>query len=597
MPASPAASAEGVVRITVTSDGTVVSTSVQIISISIQRSVNAIPQARLEINDGDIATGAFPVSEAAEFKPGAVIAIKAGYDDQEAQIFEGVVVRHGLHIGDGNDARLVVECRDKATKMTIGRKHANYVDKKDSEILTSIIGTYGGLTADVTATTVQYKELVQYAATDWDFVVARAEVNGMLVVVTDGAVKVAPPDTATEPALGISYGVDLMEFHADLDARTQLQSVQATAWDPSTLAIVQGAAATPPTLNTQGDLDGATLAQVASPASFDLRTSAMLDNGTLAAWGKARQVKAGLARIRGTMRFQGSALAKVGEQIAIDGVGARFNGNVFVTGVRHEIRDGNWVTEAQFGLAPDWFAERPDVHEPPAGAWVPSVQGLQIGVVKKLDADPAGQHRVQVSIPVTGAQTDGVWARLLQFYASSAFGAFFVPEIGDEVLLGYLNDDPSQPVILGSLYSAKNAPPYTLAAENNTKAVVTRSKVKIEIDDKDKVLTITTPANNKVVLSDKDKSILLQDQNSNKVTLDSGGITLDSPKDIKLTAKGGITLDAVSAISITSKADVKGAGLNVNLEAQVGFVAKGTASAELSAAGQTTVKGAMVMIN
>jgi len=597
MPASPASSAEGVVRISVSSDGTVIPDALQIISVTVHRAVNAIPQARLELSDGDIATGTFPASEGTQFKPGAVIAIKAGYGDEETQIFEGVVVRHGLHIGDGNDARLVVECRDKATKMTIGRKHANFVDKKDSDILTALIGAYGGLTADVTATTVQYKELVQYSATDWDFVVTRAEVNGMLVVVTDGTVTIAPPDTAAEPTLDVAYGADLMEFHADMDARTQLQSVQATAWDPSNLAIVQGAAASPPTLNTQGDLDGATLAQVASPSSFDLRTPAMLDSSTLAAWGKARQVKAGLARIRGSMRFQGSALAQVGKQITVDGVGARFNGKVFVSAIRHEIRDGNWVTEAQFGLAPDWFAERPDVHEPPAAAWVPAVQGLQIGVVKKLDADPAGQHRVQVSIPVTGAQTDGVWARLLQFHASNAFGAFFVPEIGDEVLLGYLNDDPSQPVILGSLYSAKHAPPYTLAAENNTKAVVTRSKVKIEIDDKDKVFTITTPGNNKVVLSDKDKSILLQDQNSNKVTLDSGGITLDSPKDIKITAKGGITLDAVNAVSITSKADVKGSGLNVSFEAQVGFTGKGSATAELSASGQTTVKGAMVMIN
>jgi uncharacterized protein (DUF2345 family) len=99
------------------------------------------------------------------------------------------------------------------------------------------------------------------------------------------------------------------------------------------------------------------------------------------------------------------------------------------------------------------------------------------------------------------------------------------------------------------------------------------------------------------VFSDTDKSILIQDQNSNKIELGTGGITLDSPKDIKITAKGGITIDAVGAVSISSKADVKAAGLNINCEAQVGFVGKGTANAELSAAGQTVVKGAMVMIN
>jgi len=152
-------------------------------------------------------------------------------------------------------------------------------------------------------------------------------------------------------------------------------------------------------------------------------------------------------------------------------------------------------------------------------------------------------------------------------------------------------------VILGSLYSSSRQPAYAIEAENNLKALVTRCLAKIEIDDKDKVITITTPANNKIVISDKDKSIVLEDQTSNKVTLDTGGITLDSPKDIKLTAKGSMTLDAVGAVSISSKADVKAAGLNVACEAQVGFTGKGAASAELSASGQTTVKGAMVMIN
>jgi uncharacterized protein involved in type VI secretion and phage assembly len=251
----------------------------------------------------------------------------------------------------------------------------------------------------------------------------------------------------------------------------------------------------------------------------------------------------------------------------------------------------------EFGLSPAWFTERPDVVAPIASGLLPGTQGLQVGVVKKLDADPAGENRIQVSVPVMQAATDGVWARLANFYSSNAFGAFFLPEIGDEVVLGFFNDDPSHPVILGSVYSSKQVPPYALAAANNTKALMTRCKSKIEFDDDKKVITITTPGKNSIVFSDTDKSIVVTDQNSNKIEMAAGGITLDSPKDIKITAKGGITLDAVGAVSISSKADVKTAGLNINSEAQVGFVAKGTANAELSAAGQTVVKGAMVMIN
>ena len=126
---------------------------------------------------------------------------------------------------------------------------------------------------------------------------------------------------------------------------------------------------------------------------------------------------------------------------------------------------------------------------------------------------------------------------------------------------------------------------------------MTKSNLKLEFDDENKVITLTTPENNRVIISDKDKSILLQDQNDNKVELGPDGIVLDSPKDIKISAKGKVTIDAVGTIRMTSKADVAVEGMNVNHTAKIGFVAKGSASAELSASGQTTVKGAMVMIN
>lgn len=216
-------------------------------------------------------------------------------------------------------------------------------------------------------------------------------------------------------------------------------------------------------------------------------------------------------------------------------------------------------------------------------------------MVVKLDADPKGEHRIQVNVPTAGM--DGVWARLAQTFASNDFGVFFVPEIGDEVLLGWFNNDPAFPVVLGALHSSKCKPPYDLTAQNNIKAIVTRCKSRIEFNEQDKVITVLTPAGNSIVLSDKDNSILMQDQNGNKVELSPSGITLDSPKHIQFRANGTITLDAVGAVTISSKSDVKSTGLNVSCEAQVGFTGKGSATAELSANGQTTVKGAMVMIN
>ena len=119
----------------------------------------------------------------------------------------------------------------------------------------------------------------------------------------------------------------------------------------------------------------------------------------------------------------------------------------------------------------------------------------------------------------------------------------------------------------------------------------------LSVDVEKKIITVATPEGNQIELSDEDKSITLRDQNNNKATLDPNGICLDSPKDITIKATGKITLDATGQIGITSKADINLSGLNIDHSANASFSAKGNASAEVSASGQTTVKGAMVMIN
>lgn len=595
MPDSPLVNAEGVIRVTVFSGGTKLADESLLISLNVTRAVNRVPTARLVFADGDMPNRKFPLSDADTLTPGTAIRITAGYGDDEQTIFEGIVVKHSIRIDGENEARLLVECRDKTVKMTVGRKNATYSKMLDSAVIGNLISA-AGLTGDVTATSTEHTDLVQYYVSDWDFVVSRAEANGLLVIVTDGALSVKAPDTSGEPTLEVTYGADLIGFEAEIDARTQFSSASASTWSLSD-QTEQTATATPPQLNQQGNLDAATLAGVIGLSAYQIQTGAAIESTALDTWAKALQVKAGLARIRGKMSFQGSAQAKVGALIKLVGVGARFSGDVFVGAVTHEIEAGQWITTAEFGLSPTWFTEQHDVMAPPAAGLLPGIGGLHVGKVTKLDEDPDGQQRVQVSIPVLGSAAQPVWARLLQFYASNAFGAFFVPELADEVVLGFFDNDPTHPVILGSLYSSNRAPPYTLTAENNTKAIVTRCKAKIEFDDENKVITVMTPAKNKIVLSDQDKSILLLDQNNNRAELNPSGITLDSPKDIKVKANGTITLDAVGTISITSQADVKSAGLNVVCEGQVGFTGKGSATAELSASGETVVRGAMVMIN
>jgi Rhs element Vgr protein len=593
---SPADDSNGVVKLSLFANGAAIDDSIAVSSVSVTNTINKIPYAKIVLFDGDMPNKDFPVSNSNDFKPGSEIKINAGYGQSEETIFQGIVVKHGIKISSDNSSRLVIECRDKAVAMTVGRHNANYINLSDSFIISSLISNYSGLSSEIDSTKTTYEELVQYYCSDWDFMLSRAEVNGLLVSVNDAKLSVKRPDLVATAELKVTYGDNLIEFQADIDARSQFSKVNVASWDPATQAIIQ-AQVGPQTLNKQGDLTAEDLAAVIDLESFDLQTSGQFESSALTDWGKGQQVKAGLAKIRGRIKLQGSAKAKPGSMIELGGVGNRFNGSVFVSSVNHEIDVGNWITAVTFGMSPDWIAGQSDLVAPPASGFLPGIEGLQIGVVMKLDEDPNGQNRVQVSVPILQAETEGVWARLASSYASNSFGTFFIPEIGDEVVLGYLNNDPCNPIVIGSLYSSKQVPPYELTADNFTKAIVTKSQLKIEFDDDKKITTIITPGENKIVLSDDDKSILLQDQNGNKVELNNDGITLDSPKDISINAKGKIAIEAVGEISVNSKADVSVAGLNVNHDAKVGFVAKGSASAELSASGQTTVKGAMVMIN
>lgn len=237
MPVSPLSASEGDLRLTLYSAGTAIDPAIQVLSVVVKNAVNKVPGARIVLAEDDEVKGKLPRSDSDVFKPGNAVRIAAGYGVKETTFFEGVVVAHGLRSAGGG-VRLVLECRDKVLAMTLGRSSANYVDASDGDILPRLIAAYSGLRASVEATDLKHTELVQFDATDWDFMLARAEANGMVVIVEAGKVTIAPPKTDGDAALLLTYGVDLIAFDADLDARSQLAVVDSVAWDPATQAVL-----------------------------------------------------------------------------------------------------------------------------------------------------------------------------------------------------------------------------------------------------------------------------------------------------------------------------------------------------------------------
>ena len=115
-------------------EGEQLSAAHQVMTVAVEKEINRIPTAKLVIMDGDPASQDFELSNKDLLVPGKEIEIKAGYHSDEETIFKGIVISHNLRIRS-NQSYLIVECKDKAVKLTVGRKSKYFYESKDSEIL------------------------------------------------------------------------------------------------------------------------------------------------------------------------------------------------------------------------------------------------------------------------------------------------------------------------------------------------------------------------------------------------------------------------------------------------------------------------------
>jgi Rhs element Vgr protein len=570
------------------SEGKDITNTYDVLSWVVDLVVNRLPTARVVFRDGSASEETFSASQSNDLMIGNKLEIAVGHDGNDRSIFKGLIIKQSLKVGADGNSTLTLDCKDVSIKLTIGRHSRYFTKTTDSEAIETIVGQYADLAKDIASTSIKHPEIIQYYATDWDFILSRAEMNGQVVVVDSGKLKVKAPNTKGSPLITLTYGANLLEFEAEMDARFQYQAVKAKAWSYTDQALIEAEGAEP-SVNAQGNLSGQDLAKAIGLSAWELRHSGLVEAQELKAWADAQMLKSRLAKIQGRVKTKGNTKAEPDSLIELAGLGDRFNGLAYVSGIRHEMQGGSWDTHLQLGLSPQWFYKEADIVERPASGLLPGVNGLQIGVVVQIQEDPNGEDRILVKVPTIDQNTNGSWARVATLDAGKKRGSFFRPEIGDEVVVGFLNDDPRDAIVLGMLNSSAKPAPLTASDDNHQKGFFTRSELKVTFDDEKKVICLETPGGNKVALSDDAKGIALEDQNGNTLTLNDKGIVIKSPKDITLEATGKLILKATQDTSIE--------GLNVSAKANAQFKAEGSAGAEVSTSAIAILKGSLVKIN
>jgi Rhs element Vgr protein len=580
---SPDAQATDQVSFKILANNSQLSAEYSIMSLEVFKSFNKISSARITIADGDLSKQDFPISSKDDsLVPGNEFEIQLGYQGKPKCVFKGIITKQSIRSNKTKTSSLTIEAKDKAIKLAIGRKNQNFTDKTDTEIIEAI-AKRSGYTAgdlDIADTTGKHTEMIQYNVADWDFIVSRAEMNSLLVLTDNNKLVIRKPDSGQEPFKEVSFGKEVLEFSTQLDGHWQIKEVKTHSWNYKDQKLEESEAASTQ-FKENGNTKGETLADAFGVKEYNLVHPGMLRTDELKSWSNAFLLKSRMAKNSGSIKVKGLPEIKPGQVVKLNGFGKRFNGNVYVTGVRHGYEKSVWETEIIFGLTENWYYQRDDIMEKPASGLVPGISGLQIGVVIKIEGDPDKEDRVQIQLPMVDAN-EGIWARVSSLDAGNQRGAFFRPEIHDEVVVGFLNDDPRHPVILGMLNSSAKPAAFESKDTNDEKGFITRSKIKIILNDDKKTIHLETPKGKIIEMNDDQDKIILSDQHNNKIQMGADGITVESAKDISFKTSGG---------------NFKIEANNIELKANVKLTAKGGATAELQSSGQTVVKGSIVSIN
>ncbi len=172
--------------------------------------------------------------------------------------------------------------------------------------------------------------------------------------------------------------------------------------------------------------------------------------------------------------------------------------------------------------------------------------GLWYGVYPALVIDiqdPDGQGRVKITLPWS-ADPDGsryeAWARLATLMGGDNRGSWFIPDVGDEVLVGFEGGNVRAPYVLGGLWNGVDAPPAQMdgAGRNNRKVLRSRNGVTVTLDDQDgqESLRLETPGGQSFTLKDGPGTVEIMDSNGNSVKLDPSGITVTAAAKVTVTA-------------------------------------------------------------
>jgi phage protein D len=503
-------------------------------------------------------------------------------DRTQGYLIDGEITAMETHFTSGSQAPIIIRGYDISHRLHRGRYNRSFQDMTDTDIINKITQEVGIPSGTIDQTGITHKYIFQENQTNMEFLKERAVRNGFEFFVQDGKLNFRKPKSDGE--ISLKWLEDLESFRVRVSSSQQVKEVEVRGWDyMKKLPIVE-------TVNAEKVFTVTDHGKGSKKSTaFNSAPKMIVVDQPVFASGEAKKIAQGLFDelggefVHADARALGNPKIRPGQVVKLEGMG-KYSGKYYVTETRHLYDERVYTTEFSIrGLRGGDLLSilSPATHLQPG-------QTLLVGIVSN-NKDPEGLGRVKVKLPTLTEDHESNWARIVGHGIGPDRGNDCLPEINDEVLVGFEHGDIHRPYVLGGVWNGKDKPPekiddtvvggkvrlrtfktrtghkmqFVEEAKGAVKAgfeVKTTKGHKININDTEECVTITTNGNHKIILDDKNRKIEIKSSGGHSYVLD------DSSRSISMKSAGSIKLDATTTIDINANASIsiKGAVIKLN---------------------------------
>ncbi|BAY06924.1 VgrG-related protein [Calothrix sp. NIES-2098] len=474
-------------------------------------------------------------------------------------LIEGEITAMEVHFNEKSEAHIIIRGYDLSHRLHRGRYNRSFLNKTDSDIVEQIASEVGIKTGKIDPSGEAHEYVFQENQTNMEFLRERAARIGFELFIYNSKLYFRKPES--QESIKLKWLVDISKFSTRVTSAEQVSAVEVRGWDYTQKKAIASTAKAEKVITDTGNKKGSSTSTNFSnlkPPKMTVVDRPVASTTQAQKMAQALCDELGGEFVYADAKAVGNPKVRPGKIIELEGLGDRYSGKYYVTETRHFYAQRIYTTEFSIrGLrAGNLFTTLSTQTRLQPG------QTFLVGIVTD-NKDPQGWGRVKVKFPTLTEEHASNWARVVASGAANQRGFDCLPEVNDEVLVGFEHGDIHRPYVIGGVWNGKDAPPEAVddtvvGGKVRLRTVKTRTGHTLQFIEEDKGsskagVRVQTQGGHKIYLNDSDRCIEIETNGGHKIKMDDTGkskISVESTGDLSLEAPRG-SIDIKAGLDVT----------------------------------------------